>query len=67
MGQVIANPDAAARYVKVLVEYEWPNLRKSPVSCERFDGQIGLMSSTDGILFEERGQCLIVGVLDRIG
>ena len=40
MGQVIANPDVAVRDVKVLVEYEWPNLRKSPMNCERFDGQV---------------------------
>ena len=40
MGQVIVNPGVAVRDVKVLVEYEWPNLRKSPTDCERFDGQV---------------------------
>ena len=40
MGQVIVNPDVAVRDVKILVEYEWPGLRKSPMSCERFDGQV---------------------------
>ena len=40
LGQVMINPDVAVRDVKILVEYEWPDLRKSPMGCERFDGQV---------------------------